>query len=129
MVTYRNWNGRNVDLVLLAEHVRSFLKERGFNCKERCVRGDLGKGKEFTFEFSCGRFNVNISGFPDNFTVDFNVVPPRLSLVASGFNFLGGGAFVWYDSKAREFLDLVEKDFWVFVENVVARLENSGCKC
>jgi len=126
---YRNWIGRSVDLVLLVEHVRSFLKELGFNCRERCVKGDA-LGRKFSFEFLCGRVNVSIFGFPDNFTVDFSVVSSRFSLVASSFNFLGAGAFVLHDSKVREFLNLVEKEFWIFVENVVARLENSAnCRC
>lgn len=121
---YRNWTGRNVDLVLLKEHVKDFLKELGFKCRERCVKGALGK--EFSFEFSCGRVNVSIFGFPDNFTVDFNVASSRASLVASSFNFFGAGAFVLYDSRVREVLDEVEKKFWIFIEDVVAQLENSA---
>lgn len=122
---YRNWTGRNVDLVLLREYVKGFLKELGFDCKERCVKGDVSK-KEFGFELLCGRVSVGIFGFPDNFTVDFNVASRRSSLLASSFSFLGAGAFVLYDSRVREVIDEVEKRFWIFVEDVVAKLENSA---
>ncbi|MEM2105380.1 MAG: hypothetical protein QXV21_02775 [Candidatus Bathyarchaeia archaeon] len=121
---YRVWAGRNVDLALLSDRVRDFLKKQGFKCKEKRVDGDYSR-KEFSCEFLCGRVFVRIFGFSNNFTVELDTPSLSSSAVASGFTLFGSGAFVLRELQSKEAYDALEKKFWAFIEDAVDRLENS----
>jgi len=70
---------------------------------------------------------VTVSGKPDDFEVELESAASRDSLMlGSSTTAFGGGGFFLRELKSKEDFEKLEREFWVFVEELVTRLENSA---
>lgn len=122
---YKQWVGKNVNLDLLVEGILRFLERMGFKCGGSLKKEARVTGKLFHVEIRCGSAVVRVSGHPNDFSVEFDVGSSRL-LFDSGVTLFGGGVILLRKLKAREALERLEREFWLFMEDAVAHLEGSG---
>jgi len=120
---YARWANKNVNLNMLASEIKSFFEQRGLSTEERREpekRFILAKAKG-----SSKAIRIMLTGSPQNFAVEGLFVEERVPLYSSASIF-GGGGFLLRELKLREILQDLERDFSVFLENLVIKLTNSN---
>jgi hypothetical protein len=126
----KNWTGRNVDLPLLTTRIGDFFKAKDFDA----IRGEIPTGYQILAQDSpfykiIGCMSVTIEGKPNDFFIDFvlDVDQKKRGLPRSIFfeQMLFGGYLLSRKIKSEEAWSRLEKEFWVYVENVVTQLVNS----
>lgn len=134
MDTVKNqWLGKNVDLTVLAERTRPFFPDADFQTAMEEVPGGYALHVASRIPSLPLRIDVSVSGHPNDFTVEFwaegqtRISSP--SMIAGHLtSMFGGGYLILRDTKRREALDLLERDFWKHVQIQVADLVNSAVK-
>ncbi len=125
----RQWTGKGVDLALLSEGVEDFLKDRGFLTEKE---ESAGEHKILWVSPNArdmrNAMTVRIFGNPNDFRVEIIASertsgPIRLGLLTRLF---GGGYLVVRGLRAKEALEKLEREFWVYVEERVAQLAGSA---
>lgn len=125
----RSWNGRNVDLALLAVRIACFFTDRDFEV----IKGKTENGHEILAQDSpqfklLGYVDVAIEGNSQDFMIKLNLCKEGKMNALSSFRLLsmfGGGYFVLQKLKSNEaWIDLT-KEFWKCTENAVLHLTNS----
>jgi len=124
---FKQWIKKSVDLSLLSADVAEFLKRKGFRSeKTEVVKGFLVYGKAS----SGGGVIVRILGEPDDFAVELESGVARSSIIlGSSTVVFGGGGGLLRGLKSKEALEKLQSEFWIYMEDLVARLEGSGRSC
>lgn len=124
----RQWIGKNVDLKLLSECIEDFFEDKGFK-----TRIDESAGK-YTILWAPqrarnmrGAMSASILGDSNDFIVEIVASERtrgsiRLGMLTAAF---GGGYLALRGLKAKEVLEKIEKEFWVYIEEKVAHLTRS----
>jgi len=127
----RQWVEKNVDLKLLSECIEDFFKDRGFK-----TRKDESAGK-YTILWTSQRvrnmrdaMTASVFGDSNDFVVEIIASERtrgsiRVGMLTSAF---GGGYLALRGLKAKEALEKLEKEFWVYIEEKVANLTGSAEK-
>ncbi|NIR86990.1 hypothetical protein GWO13_05215 [Candidatus Bathyarchaeota archaeon] len=125
----RQWTGKNVNLALLSERVEDFFKDRGFSTEK-----DESAG-EYTILWAPPRvrnirdgMTVRIFGNPNDFVVEIIASERTRGSIRLGLltKLFGGGYLVVRGLRAKEALEKLEREFWVYVEEKVAHLAGSA---
>lgn len=122
------WLNKNIDLSILRKGIERYFKARKFRVRSSQL--------EDAFEvFALKRVNhiirkvkVRLYGAPDNFTVEFlagKQIDP-IQKADLSLELFGGGIFVLKAYEALEFYQKLERDFWKYMEVLVAELVGSG---
>jgi len=122
------WIEKKVDLQVLAVEVELFLRKRKFKIKLddsldlKVIRGVLWEKDQVRSVV------VKISGNPDDFVVDFSAGGHSRSILklSSLLSLLGGGVFVLKSQMEVEFYQKLEREFWNYLDEVVASSTNSA---
>jgi hypothetical protein len=127
----RQWVGKNVDLKLLSECIEDFFKDKGFR-----TRIDESAG-EYTILWTSQRvrnmrdaMTASVLGNSNDFVVEIVASERtrgsiRLGMLTASF---GGGYLALRGLKAKEVLEKIEKEFWIYIEEKVANLTGSAKK-
>ena len=127
----KNWKEKNVDLEFLITNIGDFFKVNDFEA----VRGESSTGYQIFAEDSPhfrirGYVSVTVEGKPDDFTIEFKLCTEKKerTLPSSIFleSMLVGGFFLLKRLKSEEAWVKLEKEFWIYVDNVVLQLSNSA---
>lgn len=125
------WIGKNVDLKLLGECIEDFFKDKGFKTTK-----DESAGK-YTILWTSQRarnmrdaMRATVFGDSNDFVVEIIASERtrgsiRLGLLTKAF---GGGYLALRGLKAKETLEKLEKEFWIYIEEKVAHLTGSAEK-
>lgn len=125
----RQWTGKNVDLALLSECVEAFFKDRGFSTEKEESAG------EYTILWAPQRvrnirdgMTARVFGRPDDFVVEIVASERTRGSIRLGMltRLFGGGYLAVRGLRAKEALEKLEKEFWVYVEEKVAQLAESN---
>lgn len=123
------WIGKNVDLALLSGCVENFFKVRGLKTvKEESA----GKCKISVIPQNArdtrGGIYIRILGDPNNFVIEFYGSERVRSSIKWGLitTLFGGGPFLLRSLRLQEALEKIEREFWVYVEETIARLADSA---
>lgn len=124
------WEGRNVNLELLAERIGEFFRERRFEA----IRGKASTGFEILAENSHlfemqGYVDVIIQGKPDDFAVTFELCGKKKRPFDSSpflWRMFGGGYFILKDLKSEEAWLKLQQEFKPYLENAVLQLVNTA---
>jgi len=125
----RQWTGQNVNLALLSERVEDFFKDRGFSTEK-----DESAG-EHTILWAPPRvrnirdgMTVRIFGNPNDFVVEIIASERTRGSIRLGLltQLFGGGYLAVRGLRAKEALEKLEREFWVYVEEKVAHLAGSA---
>lgn len=127
----RQWVGKNVDLVLLDECIGNFFKQKGFKVRrDRSAREYTILAVPLPQRSSDLRIpiTVKILGRSNDFVIELIAREKEDSSIRLGFltTLIGGGGLLLRGLKSREALERLEKEFWVFAEDIVARLAGSA---
>jgi len=124
----KQWVGKNVDLKLLSECIENFFKDKGFR-----TRIDESAGK-YTILWTSQRvrnmrdaMTASVLGNSNDFIVEIVASERtrgsiRLGMLTAAF---GGGYLALRGLKAKEILEKIEKEFWVYVQEKIAHLTGS----
>jgi len=120
---FKQWVKKSVDLGSLSDAVVRFLERKGFMGKRTVVeKGFIVSGKG---SLGAGVI-VRILGEPDDFIVELESGSTRTSeMLGSSTVLFGGGGFLLRSLKSKEALEKLESEFWIYMEDVVARLQSS----
>lgn len=125
----RQWTGRNVDLALLSECVEAFFKDRGFLTEKEESAG------EYKILWASPRVRIipdgmtaRVFGKPDDFVVEIVASERTRGSIRLGMltRLFGGGYLAVRGLRAKEVLEKLENEFWVYVEEKVAHLAGSA---
>jgi hypothetical protein len=122
------WTRRNIDLNLLLNNVKDFLKDKGFEVIIEDVEGGykiLAQNSPH-YEFS-GYISITIIGTPNEFSIELNFcgVSNKNIYMSKLLTFFGGGYLFLRDLRSRENRIKFEKDFWVHIHNTIESLSNT----
>lgn len=124
----RRWLGKNVDLALLSDLVEGFLSRRGFKTrKDTSAEGYTLLAAPLRVCDVREDVTVKVFGDSKDFEVEFlSSEKSRLS-VRTGYltTLFGGGNLLLKGLKLYEALEKMEKEFWLYLEETVARLTAS----
>lgn len=126
------WVEKNVDLELLSECVEDFFKRKGFK-----TMTDESMGEYKILLISQGDrgiprgMYVRISGDPNEFVLELCISERARSSVMLGLmtTMFGGGSRVLRSLKSQEFLERLEREFWICVEEAIEGLVGSAGRC
>ena len=125
------WVGKNMDLSLLAERVRSFFHGTDFATRVEQVKE--GYIVEAVSKIPNLKLNVNVEilGRPNDFTVKFSAGSKggyfSLSMIIGYLTTMfGGGYLVSTGARKQGTLEMIEKDFWRHTDAQVADLVGSA---
>jgi hypothetical protein len=127
VVVRTEWLNKHVEPSRLIVFVRGFFEEKGLSTKETFSRG-RHRVEAFLADFGSMPFViVEIYGDLDRIVVDFlpwgrNERTGRTMLISSILTLLGGGVFVRQDLKRRESMEMVENQFWDFLDRQLLEL-------
>ena len=119
------WLGRNVDPMMLKAYIEDFFQKRGFVTKpEESKPSDV-----FTIIASAGeavnaprRVLVKVSGHPGDFMIDMDLDHSGFTKLIPLLGLIGLGGVVLRRTRDQEFLEKLEGDFWLHVEDAVSTL-------
>jgi hypothetical protein len=128
--TERKWTMNNVDLDKFTLKIGDFFGERDFEV----VRDTLSTGYRILSGNSSrfrlmGYVSVTIEGKPDDFTVKLELINKKgqyskySGLLLSLF---GGGILVRREAESEEAWIKLQKEFWLYVDNLVANLTGTA---
>lgn len=125
---FARWTGRKVDLSLLCDGIVRFFEGKGL----KVVRDPLENGFQVTVMPKRvlnlrEEVVVTVTGDPDDFEVKFVAGDKSRSLKNLGYmtSSFGGGFFLLEGLKSLEAIEKLEREFWIFVEDYVGRLQDS----
>jgi len=129
----KRWAGRNVNLDLLCRRIETYLENERFHVAEMEVAdGRRIVGVSRQIEDLPVKIVVKVLGPSDDFSVEFLREEDKAARLRTVFGSLltlfGGGFLLLQDLKRKEVLDRLEKferDFFVFVEEMVEKLSRS----
>ena len=125
------WIGKNVDLKLLGECIEDFFKAKGFKTTK-----DESAGK-YTILWTSKRvrnmrdtMRAAVFGDSNDFVVEIIASERTRGSITLGMltKAFGGGYLALRGLKAKETLEKLEKEFWVYIEEKVAHLTGSAEK-
>jgi hypothetical protein len=126
----RRWTDQNVDLDSLSDSIEDFFKSKNYlptktgTTRERIISWLPGRTGMHIKKPIC----VRITGEPDDFTVDLEASELMSSSIRTGVltKPFGGGYFLLKALKLKEWLERLENEFWIYVEERVAQLARSA---
>ena len=124
----RRWIKKNVDLALLSERIENFFRDKGFKiAKDWSASKYTVSAKPQQGVRILGRVIVRILGDSNDFLIEFSTSGHSRSAVKLGFltTMFGGGSLILRGLKSQEALEKLEKDFWIYIEEAIARLIDS----
>ncbi len=124
----RQWSGKNVDLMLLSDSIEDFLNHKGFKVvKDVSAEGYSIFAAPSRISDVREDVTVKVLGNSKDFVVDFLSSEKSRSSIQLGYitTVFGGGSLLLKGLKSREALETLEKEFWVYVEDLVLHLVNS----
>ena len=123
------WIGKNVDLALLSGCVENFFKVRGLKTvkEESAGKYEISVGPRNARDTRGGIY-IRIFGDPNNFVIEFHGSERVRSSIRWGLmtTLFGGGPFLLRGLRLQEALEKIEREFWVYVEETIARLADSA---
>ena len=116
------WVNKNVDLSLIANRLVEFFKKRKFvSSQENSEGGHHIIVLPSPYHDILEEIHVYIRGQPNDFTVKFVSGSHSRAMVRHGIltTFLGGGRLTLKGLKSEEELEKIEKEFWVYLDEVI----------
>lgn len=124
------WIGKNVDLTLLSERVKSFLSKEEFSKIEiKKTNGNYVISELPTNDRGGWRSQlvVKIKGEPKDFEVEFSFSGRGVASKIAGLATLFGvGGLVLRRIKSEEMLEALERGFWAYMDKTVEEVANSA---
>lgn len=123
--TFKSWVGRHVDLKLLSREIEEFFRKKHFKTIiTKIEKGHSVRTSPPSHAVIYGGIDVNVEGKPSDFTVTFLASKHTRSAIRLGFitTFIGGGNLLLRGLKSQEALDRLEKEFWIYLEEVIGRM-------
>jgi len=122
------WVGKNVKLALLSESIKEFLEGKGFETSERRLADDYEISAVRESGPDSLRVILRIRGKPDSFVLELAPAEQSRMLKVLGplAILFGGGSLFLRGIKSEEAFEELEEEFWLFVEETVARLAGSA---
>jgi len=125
---FARWSGRSVDLSLLCDGIVRFFEGKGL----KVVKDSLENGFQVTVMPKRvlnlrEEIIVTVTGNPNDFEVKFVAGDKSRSLRNLGYvtSSFGGGFFLLEGLKSLEAIERLEREFWIFVEDLLGRLSGS----
>lgn len=116
------WTSKNVDLSILNNHLVQFFEKGNFVTRQERVEEKYHiLVVPRVFHDILEEIHVYISGQPDNFKVRFDAGGRSRQLVRRGIlaTIFGGGRLTLKGLKSQEALEKLEKEFWIYLDNVI----------
>ena len=127
----KQWRNHNVNLKFLAQTIQNnYAQKRGLETKTQTTQNNWQIKVIFTDPRKPGTMNINITGTPNNFTVETRATEIEDETVKIGLatSLFGGGYIVYSSVKTREELEKLEKEFWATIEETIAKHTNTATK-
>ena len=124
----KQWVGKNIDLKLLNENVIFFFESKGLKTKgEELVGGYRIMATSQKAKGVRGEIEVTILGNPADFVIETIAGRRARSsmMLGSLTTIFGGGSLFLQGLKSREVSENLEREFWVYIEEIIAHLINS----
>jgi len=120
----KRWINKNIDLNLLCDKLRGFLRKKGFKTSKSQVKSGFDVAGVFPRELYSYEILLQIRGNPDSFVLklalkDQASLFQKLSSLSALF---GGGALVLKSLKSQELFDKLEEEFWTFAEETIEKM-------
>ena len=119
-----DYSHKNVDLSLLATYTEAFFKNKGY------ITEKLESENRITIivkrnEISGPICAVRIEGASNNFTIDFiwEESARKRIILGSLTTLFGGGILILRGLQLKEELEKLERDFWVYIQELIATFE------
>jgi len=124
----RQWIGKNVKLPLLSEYIEEFLRARDFETSKKELKNEYRISGTLQNSHGSTGVTVRIYGNPNDFVLE--LVPMEVARLSKMFGsittLLGGGTLFLRGLRSEEVFGKLEGEFWLFVEETVARLVGSA---
>ena len=127
----KQWVDKNINLRVLAEHIRPFFDEIDFETISEGVQDGYLIQAVSRIPNLRLRVNVRILGQPNDFVVEFSTGSKggyfSPSMIAGYLTTMfGGGYLVSREAQKRETLDALENDFWRYTQTQIGDLSDSA---
>lgn len=126
----KQWVGKNVDLGLLSRCVEDFFEKKGFKTVKEESAGEykISLVSRGSGDGLARGIYLRILGDPNDFVLELGIKGRADSLVKWELmaTMLGAGRFLVRSLELQEVLEKLEREFWVYVEEVVTRLVGSA---
>lgn len=126
----KRWTGKNVDLDLLREHIEDFFKEKGYTTEriEHAEERTISWAPQHAPKNVKEAMTVKIVGDSNDFLIKFMASELSRRSIWLGMlsKSLGGGYLLLRSLRLRETLEKLEREFWVYIEDKVARMAGSA---
>jgi len=122
------WVNKNVDLSSLRKGIERYFKARKFRVRSSQLEGAFEVFALKRVNHIIRKVKVRLYGTPNNFTIEFLAGKQINSIQKANMSLelFGGGIFILKAYEALEFYQKLERDFWKYMEILVAELVNSG---
>jgi hypothetical protein len=119
----KTWKNVSIDVDVLTKMIDGFFRTRNFYVQKR------GSGIDVVInvfnKVEKTSFIVKIHGGEDFLEVEFaSKEPVSLRFFSNFFSAFGGGYFALKRLKSEEFVEKLERDFWMYMSEMVAKM---GC--
>jgi len=127
----KQWRNHNVNLKLLAQTIQNtYAQKRGLKTKTQTTKNNWQIKIIFTDPRTPGTMNINITGTPNDFTIETKATEIEDETVKIGLatSLFGGGYIIYSSVKTREELEKLEREFWATIEETIAKHANTITK-
>lgn len=124
------WLEKDVKLSLLCSPIQGFFIGRGFK-----VRVETKSENEFVV-FATRKIDqktvsvtIKVHGNSNDFTIEFvTPIKESVSLFSPFLQLIGLGGWYYYQLRQKEIYDVLEKEFWTFMDGIVENLAGSASR-
>lgn len=116
---------KKIDLSELSNYITGFFQRKDFSVSIFNIKnGCKISAKPKAYSDIKGKIIVEIKGKPHSFSVTFNVDSflGRFTVLGNFLTLIFGGYPILRELKSRENLERVEKEFWVYINDVIEKL-------
>ncbi|MBX5326949.1 MAG: hypothetical protein ACQXXH_07065 [Candidatus Bathyarchaeia archaeon] len=127
----KQWQNHNINLKLLAQTIQNtYTQKRGLKTKTQTSKNKWQIKITLTDPRTPGTMNINITGAPNNFTIETKATEIEEDAMKIGLatSLFGGGYILYSSVKTREELEKLETEFWTTIEETIAKLVNTATK-
>lgn len=123
----KRWQNHGVNLQRLAQSVENYYSRRKIKVKETVLEDGYSIRVVPTGLRTAGVMCITIRGTPDDFTIETRATEDEDRAVKVGLmtTIFGGGIMVLRNTKTREQMEKMEREFWSAIEETIGSLINS----
>ena len=120
-----NLGGKKIDLSQLGNYITGFFQKNDFFVSISSIHdGYKIIAKPKTYSNIKEKITVKIKGQPNSFSVTFDAKSflGKFTILGNLLTLFFGGYLLLRELKSRENLEKFEREFWIYVNNVVEKL-------